>query len=118
VAPPSGRSDLILTKRILSRESSPTLRREQHRSAHPTSVNSQLLSPIENSKCFRLLRIPPRTGFEWTIELAIQVDGEERRFEVDNNGQPFRTSVRIHELSRYERVWYYDFEEGDFNRVR
>jgi hypothetical protein len=62
---------------------------------------------------FQVIANTAENDVEWTIELAIQVDGEERRFEVDNNGQPFRTSVRIHELSRYERVWYCDFEEGD-----
>jgi hypothetical protein len=67
---------------------------------------------------FQVIANTAENDVEWTIELSIQVDGEERRFEVDNNGQPFRTSVRIQELSRYERVWYYDFEEGDFNRVR
>jgi hypothetical protein len=67
---------------------------------------------------FQVIANTAESDVEWTIELSVQVDGVDQRFEVDNNGEPFRTSVRLSEFSRYQRVWTYDFEEGDFNRVR
>lgn len=60
---------------------------------------------------FQIIANTGESDIQWTIELSIQVDGQDRRFEIDNNGRPFRTSVRVYEQSHYSRVYVFDVNE-------